>query len=352
MVRGNHAPYGRFSGKAPWAGLRKTVTGMLEATNLSVRFGGGYALRDASLTVHPGDRIGVVGESGSGKSMLAQALMGMVPDSAVLSGTLKVDGSDMSHATEAQWRALRARRIAMIFQDPLAALNPLRRVGATVMEPLRVHLGLSRAQARARALALFEEVGLPDPEQRLSAYPHELSGGQRQRVLIALALACDPKLLIADEPTTALDAEVAQRITDLLVRLSRDRGMALMIISHDLHVVARATRQLLVMYGGDIVERGETRKVLAAPVHPYTRGLLAARPRPQLAIRVPGTKRPRLPTIPGHIPALPDLPSGCRFSGRCPAELPRCSSTRAHTHRTGTGAAACHLLNPGERSKA
>ncbi|WP_121066331.1 ABC transporter ATP-binding protein [Chachezhania antarctica] len=324
---------------------------MLDVSNLSVRFGDAYALRDASLTVHPGDRIGVVGESGSGKSMLAQALMGMVPESASMSGILKIDGTEMTRATEAQWRALRARRVAMIFQEPLAALNPLRRVGTTVMEPLRTHLGLSRTQARARTLDLFEEVGLPDPEQRLAAYPHELSGGQRQRVLIALALACDPKLLIADEPTTALDAEVAQRITDLLVRLSRDRAMALMIISHDLQVVARATRQLLVMYGGDIVERGETRKILSAPFHPYTRGLLAARPRPQLARPVPGTKRPRLPTIPGHIPALVDLPAGCRFSGRCPAELSRCRTTRSTEFRTGTGLAACHLLNPAERSK-
>lgn len=322
---------------------------MLIANNLSVRFGEAYALRDATLSIRPGERIGVVGESGSGKSMLAQTLMGMTPDTAILSGNLSVDGTDMSEASEAQWRDLRARRIAMIFQEPLAALNPLRRVGTTVMEPLRLHMGLSRNAAQARAIELFEEVGLPDPERRLKLYPHELSGGQRQRVLIALALACDPALLIADEPTTALDAEVALKITDLLVRLSRTRNMALMIISHDLSIVARATRELLVMYGGDIVERGKTPKVLASPAHPYTRGLLAARPSPAATPRAPGARRPRLPTIPGAIPALAELPSGCRFSGRCGEELPHCMNTRAAHSETDSGSAVCHLLGHATR---
>ncbi|WP_428926342.1 dipeptide ABC transporter ATP-binding protein [Marinibacterium sp. SX1] len=321
---------------------------MLTAQDLRVTFGTAQALRGASLDIRPGARIGIVGESGSGKSILAQCLMGMAPEGAGVTGRITVDGADMSQATEAQWRALRARRIAMIFQEPMAALNPLRRVGETVMEPLCALRGLSRAEARAHALALFAEVGLPQPETRLRLYPHELSGGQRQRVMIALALACDPAILIADEPTTALDAEVALRVTDLLVQLSRSRGMALVLISHDLSVVARATEDILVMYGGDIVERGRTAAVLRDPAHPYTRGLLAARPGPGGAMRHPGAPRPRLPTIPGTIPALADLPAGCRFAGRCPVELPRCAGTRPAPEPTRTGLVGCHhLAGPG-----
>lgn len=310
---------------------------MIEVRDLSVDFGGALALRQATLGLRPGDRVGVVGESGSGKSMLGLALMGMVPDAARVAGHLGVDGRDMAGAPERDWRTLRARRVAMIFQEPMAALNPLRRVGETVCEPLRLHLGLSRADAQARALALFQEVGLPDPAARLRQYPHELSGGQRQRVLIALALACDPGLLIADEPTTALDANVALRITELLAGLTESRQMAMMFISHDLAAVARATTYLLVMYGGDIVERGPTAQVLADPRHPYTRGLLHARPRPQ-ALRDAGGRH-RLPTIPGTVPPLADLPRGCRFAGRCPVEVPVCADTRPPLR----GGALCHL---------
>ena len=297
------------------------------------------------MTINPGDRLGVVGESGSGKTMLGLSLMGMVPDAAERSGTLRIDGQDMTTASDAAWRALRARKVAMIFQEPMAALNPLRRVGETVAEPLRVHLGLGPREARRRALALFEEVGIPDPEARLRQFPHELSGGQRQRVLIALALACDPALLIADEPTTALDPNVALRIIDLLVRLAQDRGMALLFISHNLAAVVRATRRIAVMYGGDIVERGPTETVLSTPAHPYTRGLLAARPDPATALRGADGRRPRLPAIPGTVPPLADLPPGCRFAGRCPVELPQCAALRPPA--TGPGperAAICHAL--------
>jgi peptide/nickel transport system ATP-binding protein len=312
---------------------------MIEARDLTVAFGSGAAVREASFAIHPGDRIGIVGESGCGKTMLGFSLMGMTPDAASVTGSLTVDGVEMAGAGEARWRALRARRIAMIFQEPMAALNPIRRVGETVMEPLMLHLRLDRAAAEARARALFEEVGIPDPEARLRQFPHELSGGQRQRVLIALALTCDPGLLIADEPTTALDANVAFRVTELLVRLADQRGMALLFISHDLAAVVRATRDVLVMYGGDIVERGNTAAVLAGPRHPYTQGLLAARPG-IATLRPPGAPRHRLPTIPGSVPALADLPAGCRFSGRCPVELPRCAGERP----LGEGGAICHRL--------
>ncbi len=304
---------------------------MIEARALSVGFGPALALREASLSIAPGARIGVVGESGSGKSMLGLSLMGMAPDAAEVTGSLTVDGVEMAGARERVWERLRARRVAMIFQEPMSALNPLKRVGETVMEPLLVHRGLSRSEARARALALFREVELPEPEAKAMQFPHELSGGQRQRVLIALALACDPMLLIADEPTTALDAEVALRVIELLVRLSEERGMALLFISHDLAAVARATREILVMYGGDVVERGETEAVLAAPRHPYTRGLLAARPSVG-DFRRPGAPRRRLPTIPGTVPPLDLLPPGCRFSGRCPVEIARCAAERPPAH--------------------
>jgi len=317
----------------------------MQLIDFSVCFDQSAALRGANLTIGSGDRIGIVGESGSGKTMLALSLMGMAPDAAQLSGSLIVDGRDMTHAPEAHWQDIRARRVAMIFQEPMSALNPLRRVGDTVMEPMIVHEGASHSAARARALALFKEVGIPDAAARLQQFPHELSGGQRQRVLIALALACNPDLLIADEPTTALDANVALRVTNLLVHLSQQRGMALVFITHDLAAVARATEHIVVMYGGDVVEQGQTAQVLADPQHPYTRGLIAALPDPTRARRDAKGKRPRLPTIAGTVPQLHDLPQGCRFAGRCPVEITRCATeTPALQMVAPDRLAACHLL--------
>ena len=318
---------------------------MIEVKHLTARFDGAAALREATLALRPGDRLGVVGESGSGKTLLALCIMGMAPDAAALSGQIHIDGIDMSAASEEDWQDLRARRVAMVFQEPMAALNPLRRVGDTVAEPLMIHEGLARDAALARALALFNEVGIHEPEARLRQFPHQLSGGQRQRVLIALGLACNPELLIADEPTTALDASVALRITDLLVRLAEERQMALLFISHDLAAVARATTEIAVMYGGDIVERGPTGAVLDAPLHPYTKGLLAARPEMIARARDATGKRARLPTIPGTVPPLGALPHGCRFAGRCAVELPRCAATRPEARDRGDSRlAACHLL--------
>jgi len=316
----------------------------MQLIEFSVIFDKSAALRSTSLTINAGDRIGIVGESGSGKTMLALSLMGMAPDAASLTGSLIVDDNDMTHATEIEWQHIRARRVAMIFQEPMAALNPLRRVGDTVMEPIIVHEGLSRDAAHARALSLFEEVGIPDPVARLRQFPHELSGGQRQRVLIALALACNPSLLIADEPTTALDANVALRVTELLVRLSKQRGMALVFISHDRAAVARATENIIVMYGGDVVEQGLTAEVLKSPKHPYTKGLLDALPNPTRETRDANGKRHRLPTIPGTVPQLQDLPEGCRFAGRCPVEIPRCATEKPAMLQVGPHRhAACHL---------
>ena len=323
---------------------------MLELTDYSVNFSAGAALRQANLTIKPGDRLGIVGESGSGKTMLALSLMGMAPDGATLSGALCVDGIDMTQRNEIEWQNIRARRVAMIFQEPMAALNPLRRVGDTVMEPMRVHEGLSRDQAQARALSLFEEVGIPDPAARLRQFPHELSGGQRQRVLIALALACNPALLIADEPTTALDANVAVLITDLLVRLSQERQMALVFITHDIAAVTRATQDIVVMYGGDMVEYGPTAEVLKTPHHPYTKGLLDALPDPSRTTHDANGKRRRLPTIPGTVPQLQDLPQGCRFAGRCPVEVPQCAAQKPATQSFAVNrSSACHLNEGAKR---
>lgn len=316
---------------------------MISVRDLTIRTEAGHAaVRRAGLTLSPGGRLGVVGESGSGKTLLALSLIGMVPEALTVSGTIEVQGEALAPDDEAGWRRHRARTMSMIFQDPMAALNPLRRVGDTVAGPLIAHRGMSRAAARARALELLDETGIPEARRRLDQYPHELSGGQRQRVLIALALACDPELLIADEPTTALDANVALRITDLLVRLSRDRQMSLLFISHDLAAVSRTTRDILVMYGGDIVERGATEQVLTNPAHPYTRGLMAARPAPA------HHGRRRLPTIPGVVPPIEAMPDGCRFSGRCTQELPQCATQRPGVTATRSGSAACHLLEPDE----
>ena len=275
---------------------------MIVLNKFSVAFDKNIALNSASVEIKSGERLGIVGESGSGKTMLALSLMGMIPEGADLSGSISVEGRDMTNSTDKLWQEFRARKIAMVFQEPMSALNPLRRVGDTVIEPLLVHEGISRKKALAEALKLFEEVGIPDPLLRLRQFPHELSGGQRQRVLIALALACNPRVLIADEPTSALDAKVVLRIIDLLVNLSESRNMGLVFISHDLQAVARATNEILVMHKGDIVESGSTKNVLSDPKHNYTKGLLAARPSLSRQSKNNYNNRFRLPTIPEPIP--------------------------------------------------
>ena len=275
---------------------------MIVLNKFSVAFDENIALNSASVDIKSGERLGIVGESGSGKTMLALSLMGMIPEGANLSGSISVEGRDMTNSTDKLWQEFRARKIAMVFQEPMSALNPLRRVGDTVIEPLLVHEGISRKKALAKALKLFKEVCIPDPLLRLRQFPHELSGGQRQRVLIALALACNPRILIADEPTSALDAKVVLRIIDLLVNLSESRNMGLVFISHDLQAVAKATNEILVMHKGDIVESGSTKNVLSDPKHTYTKGLLAARPSLSRQSKNNYNNRFRLPTIPEPIP--------------------------------------------------
>ena len=288
---------------------------LLEVSNLRVTLntarGPADALRDVAFTLDRGDTVGLIGESGCGKSITALALMGLLPEGAQVSGSICLDGRELTALDEAGWCDLRGRRIGMVFQEPMTALNPLHPIGRQVAEPLRVHRGLSTAAARAEALRLLDRVQLPQAARRLDAYPHQLSGGQRQRVVIAIALACGPDLLLADEPTTALDVTIQREVLDLIAELVAEDGMALLLISHDLGVMARSVQRMLVMYGGTVVEDGPTADVFARLAHPYTRALFAARPRLGLA------RGTRLATIPGRVPELADLPAGCAFADRC-----------------------------------
>jgi peptide/nickel transport system ATP-binding protein len=295
---------------------------LLDVSNLRVTLntarGPADALRDVSFALDRGDTLGLIGESGCGKSITALALMGLLPEGAKVSGSIRLDGQELTALDEGGWCDLRGRRIGMVFQEPMTALNPLHTVGRQVAEPLRVHKGLSAAAARTEALRLLERVHLPQAARRLDAYPHQLSGGQRQRVVIAIALACGPDLLLADEPTTALDVTIQREVLDLIAELVADSRMALLLISHDLGVMARSVRRMLVMYGGTVVEDGPTDAVFARLAHPYTRALFAARPRLGLA------RGTRLATIPGRVPELADLPAGCAFADRCAHVVDAC----------------------------
>ncbi|KNZ34015.1 MAG: ABC transporter [Methylibium sp. NZG] len=299
---------------------------MLEVSNLRVTLptarGPAQALRGISFGMQRGDTLGLIGESGCGKSMTALALMGLLPMGSAVSGSIRFNGQELVGLADDALCRLRGDRIGMIFQEPMTALNPLHTVGDQVAEPLRLHKGASRTQARAEALHLLERVHLPQAAQRLDAYPHQLSGGQRQRVTIAMALACGPDLLIADEPTTALDVTIQREILELIGELVRGSGMALLLISHDLGVMARTVARTMVMYGGTVVESGPTAAVFAQLAHPYTRGLYGARPR--LGLRQADGGRRRLATIPGRVPELVDLPPGCPFADRCERVTPEC----------------------------
>jgi peptide/nickel transport system ATP-binding protein len=287
------------------------------------------ALRGVSFTLERGQTLGLIGESGSGKSLTALALMGLLPEGARVRGSIRFDGQELTTLDEPALCRLRGHRIGMVFQEPMTALNPLQPIGRQIAEPLRLHKGLSAAAARAEALRLLQRVQLPQAAERLGAYPHQLSGGQRQRVVIAIALACGPQLLIADEPTTALDATIQQEVLALIRELVREDGMALLLISHDLGVMADTVQQLLVMYGGTVVESGPTGRVFQRLAHPYTQGLFAARPRLGLA------RGTRLATIPGRVPALADLPAGCPFADRCSLVEPACRAGPPAAVRVG-----------------
>ena len=291
---------------------------LLEVSHLRIRLqthrGPADAVRGVSFSLARGETLGLIGESGCGKSITAMSLMGLLPESAQVTGSIRFDGQELVGRTDAQMCQMRGNRIGMVFQEPMTALNPVHTIGRQVAEPLRLHRGMNAAAARTEAIALLDRVGIPNAAQRFDAYPHQFSGGQRQRITIAMALACGPDLLIADEPTTALDVTIQQQILDLINSLVAERNMALLLISHDLGVISQNVDKMVVMYGGTVVESGSTEAVFEHMAHPYTRGLLAARP--SMQPRVDG-KPQRLQTIAGTVPELVDLPAGCTFAGRC-----------------------------------
>ncbi|WP_090043825.1 ABC transporter ATP-binding protein [Limnohabitans sp. 2KL-27] len=283
--------------------------------------GWAQALRGVSWRMARGQTVGLIGESGSGKSLTALALMGLLPERARVSGSIAFNGQELVGMPEPQLCQLRGARMAMIFQEPMTALNPLHPIWKQIAEPLRLHQAMSASDAKARALQLLDRVQLPRARERLDAYPHELSGGQRQRVMISIALACSPDLLIADEPTTALDVTVQKEVLTLINQLVREDGMGLLLISHDLGLMQDQVDRVMVMYGGAVVESAATPELFAHRAHPYTRGLFAARPRLGLA------RGTRLTTIPGSVPELMDFPLGCAFADRCSLAVGDCRQT-------------------------
>ncbi len=297
----------------------------LEVENLNVRFsrsnGVLHAVRDLSFHVEPNEILGVVGESGCGKSMTALAIMDLLSGRAERRvDSLKFRGEDIARVSGNEMNALRGDRMAMIFQEPMTSLNPVYTIGDQLEEVYLRHRDATRTDARTRALSLLDMVGIPAPRQRMRQYPHQLSGGLRQRVMIAMALMCEPDLIIADEPTTALDVTIQAQVLALLKQLQREFAMAVILITHDLGVVARMADRVLVMYAGEIVESGPTQQIFAGPCHPYTQGLLRCMP----AASTPGQSGARLGTIPGIVPSLIGEMTGCAFANRCPHAFDDC----------------------------
>jgi peptide/nickel transport system ATP-binding protein len=295
------------------------------------------ALDGVSFDIAPGEVLGLVGESGAGKSLTGSAVIGLLePPGSIAGGEVRLNGLRIDNLPADTMRHLRGRHIGMVFQDPLTSLNPLYRIGEQIVETIRTHTSLSQREARARAIALLEEVEI-HARERFDSYPHEFSGGMRQRVVLALALCAEPALLIADEPTTALDVSVQAQIIALLKRLCRERATSVLLITHDMGVIAEAADRVAVMYAGRIAEIGPVRDVLRQPRHPYTQGLMGAIP------SLTG-RRDRLVQIPGAMPGLAAIPSGCAFHPRCPHAFARCRNERPEFVRAGASEAACWLL--------
>ncbi|MFZ8901517.1 MAG: ABC transporter ATP-binding protein [Ilumatobacteraceae bacterium] len=295
-------------------------------------FGDVQAVRGVDLDVRAGEILGVVGESGSGKSVTFLGVMGLLPKSARISGSATVGDTELVGASSRIMREVRGRRVAMIFQDPLSALNPTHRIGDQIVEMIQAHNKVSTKAAMSRAIELLAEVGIPQPAERARQYPHEFSGGMRQRVMIAMAIANDPEVLIADEPTTALDVTVQAQILEILQRIQSELNAAVVLITHDLGVVARVADRVQGMYAGRVVERGSVESVYDHPSHPYTRGLLQS---------LPTVGRERLQPIPGAPPNMMDPPSGCAFRVRCPHAIERCADEMPSLLPVGDVESAC-----------
>ena len=305
--------------------MSESIAPVLQVTQLSTRFktrgGDVHAVNNVSFDLRPGELLGVVGESGSGKSVTMMSLLGLLPSPPAMVSAVSVmfDGLDLLRCTPEQLRAVRGARIGFIFQDPMTSLNPVFTVGFQIMEPLRKHMGLDKEGARRRAQELLELVGIPDPGRRLDDYPHQFSGGMRQRVMIAIALSCDPKVLIADEPTTALDVTIQAQILELVRELRQKLGMAIVWITHDLGVIAGIADRAMVLYGGQIVEMAPVKELFGRPAHPYTRALLKTVP------RLKGARAAKLEVIEGQPPIMKAAPSSCAFRARCSVAMDRCA---------------------------
>lgn len=318
---------------------------LLEVRDLRVEFPNRretlLALDGVSFHIDKGEILGVVGESGAGKSLTGSAIIGLLePPGRIAGGEIRISGRRIDQADEATMRTIRGKEIGAIFQDPLTSLNPLYTIGRQLEETILTHLPMSPSQARERAISLLEATGIPAARERISHFPHQFSGGMRQRVVIALALAAEPQLIVADEPTTALDVSIQAQIIDLLKSLCRERGAAIMLITHDMGVIAETADRVAVMYAGRIVEIGDVKQVIHEPHHPYTRGLMGSIPSIHRSTDV-------LAQIDGSMPRLNAIPTGCAFHPRCLARMPHCSVSRPELMPTGTSRVACWLYDEG-----
>ena len=315
---------------------------LLEVRNLCIEFltrrGVLTAVEDVSFQINPGEVLGIVGESGAGKTLTGNAIIGLLdPPGRIGRGQIFLEGSRIDNLAYAEMRRIRGKKIGAIFQDPLTSLNPLHTVGRQLIETIRTHRSITHSEARRRAVSLLAEVGIPAPERRMNHYPHQFSGGMRQRVVIALALCASPKLVIADEPTTALDVSIQAQILSLLTRLCQEHGTAVILVTHDIGVIAETASRVAVMYAGRIVEIGPVREVVKNAKHPYTKGLMGSIP-------TIGHDVERLTQIEGVMPRLNEIPPGCAFNPRCPDEFDRCTVERPPLLDAGEGKAACWLL--------
>ena len=325
------------------------MSSLLDVRNLRTSFntedGPVTAVDGLSFSLAPGETLGIVGESGSGKSVTALSIMRLLSRNATVSADAIVfEGADLQKKSEAEMRKIRGAKIAMIFQDPMTSLNPVLTIGEQIMEGVRLHLGLDRNQARKKAIEMLEKVRIPSPEKRLGDYPHQFSGGMRQRVMIAMSLSCNPQLLIADEPTTALDVTIQAQILELMNEMQRETGAAIVLITHDLGVVAEVCKNVLVMYGGNLVEYGTANDIFTNPKMPYTQGLLASLP------RLDAQERKRLLPIKGQPPNLLNMPPGCAFAPRCDRRMYICDEPVPLYTFEGQHVARCFLYD--ERAKA